>query len=188
MPLTIDHVMIDNVRAAADTVSLLTANGRRRIAYLGSARGDLTGSTGQRLIGYQEQLLADGITPVPDLVISVDGGSVEASRTALIGAIDRGIDIDAVLCRDDRSAVGALQALAARGRSVPGDVAVVGWDDTYLATCSFPTLTSVGPDKTALARTALQLLKERIEGYAGVGRHRIGSHSICAREYAVCGG
>ncbi|MET2011805.1 LacI family DNA-binding transcriptional regulator [Microbacterium chocolatum] len=182
MPVTSDHVMIDNVAAAADGVALLLQSGRRRIAFLGTVRDDITGSTGQRLLGYQEQLIASGITPDPTLVLPVAGFSIEDSRDALTQAIESGIHFDAVLCRDDKFAIGALKSLAAAGRSVPDDVAVVGWDDTHLAGYSSPTLTSVAPDKRALARTALGLLKERIEGFAGIGRHRVVPHSISVRE------
>lgn len=182
MPVTTDHVMIDNVAAAADGVALLLGAGRRRIAFLGTVRDDITGSTGQRLLGYQDRLIATGITPSPDLILPVDGFSIEDSRDALLRAIDRGVEFDAVLCRDDKFAIGALKALATAGRAVPADVAVLGWDDTHLASYSSPALTSIAPDKRALARTALELLLERIEGYKGVGRHRIVPHAISVRE------
>ncbi|WP_322409696.1 LacI family DNA-binding transcriptional regulator [Microbacterium invictum] len=182
MPVTTDHVMIDNVAAAADGVDLLLTAGRRRIAFLGTVRDDITGSTGQRLLGYQDRLIAAGIRPDPWLILPVDGFSIEDSRVALLRAIDRGVDFDAVLCRDDKFAIGALKALATAGRSVPAEVAVLGWDDTHLASYSSPALTSIAPDKHALAQTALGLLVERIEGHKGVGRHRIVPHSISVRE------
>lgn len=182
MPVTTDHVMIDNVQAAADGVRHLLAGGRRRIAFLGTVRGDITGSTAQRLLGYQEALIERGLRPDPSLVLTADGFRIEDARDALLSAIAAGLDFDAVMCRDDRFAIGALKALAISGRPVPEQVAVMGWDDTHLAGYSSPALTSVAPDKREIARTALQLLLERIDGHQGVGRHRVVSHGVAVRE------
>lgn len=181
MPLTTDHVMIDNVKAARDGVNLLLAHGRRRIAFLASVRDDITGSTEQRLLGYQEALLDAGIRPDPQLVLPSEGWGLEDAVAAMTRAIRSGLAVDAVLCRDDHFATGALKALAAEGVAVPGDVAVVGWDDTALARYSTPALTTVAPDKAAIARTALELLEERMSGYTGVGRHQVVGHTIIER-------
>ncbi|ROR65206.1 LacI family DNA-binding transcriptional regulator [Agrococcus jenensis] len=180
-PLTTDHVMIDNVQAARDGTELLRRTGRR-IAFLGTVSHDVTGSTAQRLHGYQEALELAGVPGDTSLVLETGGFRVEDARAALSAALARGLDIDAVLCRDDRFAIGALQALAEAGLSVPDDVAVLGWDDTHLATISTPTLSSIAPDKRGIARIALELLIERIGGHQGVGRHRIAPHGIEQRQ------
>lgn len=183
-PVTTDHVMIDNVAAAADGVRHLLASGRKRVAFLGMVEGDITATNRRRLLGYQEALLAAGITPDPALVLTTNGFGVGAAEAAVAAALDRGLEFDAVLCRDDRFAVGALAALRAAGLRTPSDVAVVGWDDTEIATCTSPTLTSIAPDKRALAGRALELLHERIAGHHGPGRHELIGHSISIRESA----
>jgi DNA-binding LacI/PurR family transcriptional regulator len=53
-----------------------------------------------------------------------------------------------------------------------------------MASFTHPTLTTVAPDTRALARTALDLLEERIAGFDGLGRHRIVPHALVARESA----
>lgn len=180
-PITTDHVMIDNVRAAREGVELLLAQGRRRIAFHATVRDDVTGSTHLRLVGYQEALLAAGLPLDPNLVIRSEGWTFNEATSSIAGAIRDGVQFDAVLCRDDFFAMGALKALAAAGIAVPSDVAVVGWDDTPHALYCTPTLTTVSPDKDAIARTALRLLKERIDGYTGIGRHEIVGHTIVER-------
>lgn len=180
-PLSTDHVMIDNVAAARDGVELLLAHGRRRIAFHATVRDDITGSTHQRLLGYQEALTAAGIPLDPALVIRSEGWTIEDSIASLRAAMRAGVEFDGVLCRDDVFATGVLTALSAEGVSVPGDVAVVGWDDTPLARYSAPPLTTVAPDKAAIAATALDLLQERMDGYTGIGRHRIVGHAIATR-------
>ncbi|MBG6191700.1 DNA-binding LacI/PurR family transcriptional regulator [Arthrobacter sp. CAN_A212] len=184
MPVTTDHVMIDNVVAAQEGVAHLLAQGRRRIAFLGVVEGDLTGSTDQRLLGYQQGLLDAKMIPDPRLVLSVTDFTPEESARAVREARESGLVFDGLICRDDRFATGALFALRTAGARVPQDVAVVGWDDTELGRWATPTLTSIAPDKRELAATALQLLGERIDGYQGIGRHRIVSHSLIVRESA----
>ena len=120
----------------------------------------------------------------PQLVFTASEFTAEAGLRSVAEAIERGVCFDGVVCRDDRFAIGALKALHDSGRSVPGDVNVVGWDNTFLAAYTSPTLTSVAPQKTAIAAAAFDLLEERIAGYQGVGRHVIVGHSLEVRESA----
>lgn len=180
-PLTTDHVMIDNVAAARAATELLLSQGRTRIGFLAMVRGDITESTHLRLLGYQEAILAAGMPLDPTLVLESAGWSLDDVVRVLLDALDNGTRFDAILCRDDIFAMAALKALDRAGLSVPGDVAVLGWDDTSLARYSTPAISSVSPDKDAIARTALDLLEERMAGYDGVGRHRIVPHAIVER-------
>jgi LacI family transcriptional regulator len=70
---------------------------------------------------------------------------------------------DAILCANDLLAAGALAALHARELSVPGDVALVGMDNSALCEVTWPTLSSVDLGSAERARLAAQLLLERIE-------------------------
>jgi len=182
MPVTSDHVMIDNVAAAAEAVRFLLGQGRRRIAFLGVVEDDVTVSTDKRLLGYQQGLIEAGVDLDPELVLSVSDFSSEASGEAVRGALLRGVAIDGIVCRDDKFAVGALRACDAAGIAVPADIAVVGWDDTAIGEYTTPSLTSVAPDKPALASAALELLTGRIDGFRGLGRHRIVSHGLTVRQ------
>jgi len=180
-PVNTDHVMIDNTRAARDGVEMLLRGGRSRIAFLATVRGDITESTHLRLLGYQEALLAAGVELDPRLVLQSEGFSIEDGVRALTAAVESGVAFDAVLCRDDLFAMAALRALGRAGLRVPEDVSVLGWDDTAVARYSTPALSSVSPDKRALAARAFALLEDRMQGYDGVGRHEIVPHSIEAR-------
>ncbi|MDR6868174.1 DNA-binding LacI/PurR family transcriptional regulator [Microbacterium resistens] len=177
-PLTTDHVMIDNVRAAREGTERLLQAGRRRIAFLATVRTDITESTRLRLIGHQEALVAAGIPLDPAFVIESDGFDMADGVRALEEALARGIEPQAVLCRDDLFALAAMRALSNAGLRVPDDVSVLGWDDTALARFGTPPLSSISPDKRAIAATALDLLEDRMKGYDGIGRHRIAPHTI----------
>jgi len=184
MPLSIDHVMIDNVEAARASVSHLLNLGCRRIAFLGAVKDDNAGATIRRLSGYQYALDQAGLILDPVLVLPVDNFSSQAAMRAIDSAIESGLDFDAILCRDDRFAAAALQSLRAHDLRVPEDVAVIGWDDTELVEVTFPTLTAVAPDMSAIAETAVQMLVERIDGQTGVGRHRLAPFALNIRESA----
>lgn len=183
-PLTVDHVMIDNVAAARVAASHLIKLGCRRIAFLGVIDGDQAGATIRRLEGYQAALEESGMTVDPKLILRVSDFSAAAARASVLEALAADKSIDAILCRDDRFGMGALQAVDQAGLTCPSDVKVVGWDDTEMSSFSNPTLTSVSPNRQKLAETAVELLIERISGHRGIGRHRLVPFSLAIRESA----
>lgn len=180
-PATTDHVMIDNVAAAHEATAHLLASGRRRVAFLGMVPGDPSDANALRLQGFRGAHRDLAVHADPELVLTCKDYRVETASAAVTALLVRH-RIDAVLCREDRFAIGALRALSTAGLSVPHDVAVVGWDDTQIAHWSAPAITSVSPDKRELARLALGLVHERISGYQGPGRHLIAPHSLALRE------
>jgi len=183
-PLSVDHVMIDNFVAASEATSHLVALGRRRIGFVGHEEDAPSETSLRRLEGYQEVLRTAGIPLDMSLLLATSEISSHSAALAVGAALDRGVTFDALACRDDLAAIGALRAIQERGLSVPGDVALVGWDNISMAAFTHPTLTTVAADTLALATTALDLLEERIGGFTGLGRHRIAGHSLVVRESA----
>ncbi|WP_007027927.1 LacI family DNA-binding transcriptional regulator, partial [Saccharomonospora iraqiensis] len=98
-----------------------------------------------------------------DAVVHADF-TVEAGAHAMGVLLDRYPDLDAVFAAADLLAVGAMRELAARGRAVPGDVAVVGFDDSVLATSVTPALTTVRQPVEELGRTMTWRLLARLAG------------------------
>jgi DNA-binding LacI/PurR family transcriptional regulator len=68
-----------------------------------------------------------------------------------------------VFCLNDLLALGAIRGLSEAGVRVPEDVAVVGFDDIEESRFSVPTLTTVAPDKAAIAAEAVAHLARRLE-------------------------
>ncbi|RZI92025.1 MAG: LacI family transcriptional regulator, partial [Microbacterium sp.] len=183
-PLTIDRVMIDNVAAAREVTQHLIDAGRRRIGFVGHESSALSETSRQRILGYQDALLGAGLSADPALLVASDSISALGSVEAVGRALDAGLDVDALVCRDDLAAIGTLRALQERGVRVPDDVAVTGWDDTRLSAVTFPSLTTVSPDIDAILERAFALLDERIHGYDGIGRHELAPYRIVVRESA----
>lgn len=183
-PQALDQVMIDNVAAAHLAVDHLLRAGRRRVAFLGTEEQDITQATRDRLQGWEEALRQAGRDPVESAQLRVGGYRAADGDHAVTRALRNGVLFDGLLCRDDMLAIGAIRALYRAGRSVPDDVAVVGWDDVAFAPYVTPPLTTVSPDKVEIAHTALRLLQDRIEGYDGTGIHRIAGAELAIRETA----
>ncbi len=103
------------------------------------------------------------LTANEDLVertrFSLEGGHAAASR--LLG---RGVT--AIICASDPLALGAIRAARRAGLSVPGDLSVVGYDDSTFMSCTDPPLTTVRQPIEAIGRAAVEMLAGQIEGFS----------------------
>jgi DNA-binding LacI/PurR family transcriptional regulator len=184
-PAGADQVAIDNVAAAREAVEHLVRLGRRRIGFLGHETDRLSWTSTLRIEGYRAALDDAGLPVDPTLLVprQQDGDARDAEE-ALSAALDAGLDLDGLLCRDDLAAIGALRALRRHGLDVPADVAVIGWDAIELGASTAPSLTSIAPDTRALVERALDLLLDRLDGLDEPGRHVTVGHTILFRESA----
>jgi DNA-binding LacI/PurR family transcriptional regulator len=147
----------DNARGAALAVRHLVAAGRRVIGAIGGPRWNPC--AGQRKAGYLHAMAAAGLSP-----LWTDGDfRRQGGYDGTLRLLEQRRDIDAIVAACDMTAAGALQALAATGRRVPDDVAVVGFDDSVLASLTTPPLTSVRqPVEEMTALAARELLHGRV--------------------------
>ncbi len=187
-PVSVDHVMIDNTAAASEATRHLIGLGRTRIAFVGHEEHGPSATSRQRLTGYQDALERAGLRLDMSLLFPSEAISSRDAARAVGAALDRGATFDGLVCRDDLAAIGALRALHERGLTVPGDVAVTGWDNISMASFTYPSLTTISPDTPALAEAALDMLQERIAGFDGLGRHRLVDFSLIVRESAPAHG
>jgi DNA-binding LacI/PurR family transcriptional regulator len=149
----------DNAGGGRAATALLIERGAQRIATI---TGPLDMAAGEdRLAGYRGAL-ADAGRPVDDRLVAVGDFSVEGGARAMALLLDAVPDLDAVFAASDLTAHGALQTLAERGRRVPGDVAVVGFDDVRLAELAVPPLTTIRQPIEALGQTMARVLLDRI--------------------------
>ncbi|MFB7338267.1 LacI family transcriptional regulator [Streptomyces adustus] len=162
--LPYDHIAIDNVAAARCAVRHLLGRGRTRIAYLGARTDSANRPAHLRLAGWREELGAAGV-PAPDsLVVPVGGWDRDDGARAMAELLDSGVRPDAVFAYNDLIAIGAMRVLHERGLRVPWDVAVVGFDDLAEGRFGAVTLTTVSPDKQAIARMAVASLLRSLSG------------------------
>jgi DNA-binding LacI/PurR family transcriptional regulator len=182
--LPVDHVLIDNVAAAAEATQHLVDLGCRRIAAVGLPPGydDQQEHATLRLKGYKKALKANKLEYDPELVVAgsarrpADGAS---AMGALLALPERP---DAVFCFTDLLALGVVRELSQRRIRVPEDIAVVGFDNISHTRYSVPTITTIAPDKVAIAETAVRLLVDRLSGDQSAPRVVTVSHELVVRE------
>jgi DNA-binding LacI/PurR family transcriptional regulator len=153
------YVDVDNAGGSRAATEHLLRGGRRRIAMITGPAETAVGR--ERTRGFTEALLLAGLEPfavVPGDFLET--GGAEAMRALL----DEHPDLDAVVAANDNMAAGALKVLRATGRTVPGDVAVVGFDDSPIAVQTEPKLTTVHQPVQALGREAARMLTELLDG------------------------
>jgi DNA-binding LacI/PurR family transcriptional regulator len=146
---SIPHVGIDNRAAARTITERLQATGRRRIAMIACALDRDSGI--DRLQGFTDAL---GPAFDPDLVARQDLYSYRSGVEAMHELLDRCPQIDGVFAASDVVAAGALETLRSRGRHVPEDVGVVGFDDSAWALRCSPPLSTVRQPAHLLGRIA----------------------------------
>jgi DNA-binding LacI/PurR family transcriptional regulator len=154
------YVDVDNRQGAQTAVAHLISGGRRVIATIAGPQDMAAGI--DRLRGYRDGL-ADGDLAADTSLLAIGDFTQESGAVAMKRLLAARPDIDAVFAASDLMAAGALNVLAAAGRRVPGDVAVVGFDDSPVATSTTPQLTSVAQPIEAMGREVARLLVDAVE-------------------------
>ncbi|KUH35647.1 MULTISPECIES: LacI family DNA-binding transcriptional regulator [Streptomyces] len=156
----VPYVDLDNAGGADLAVRHLLDRGRKRIA---TVTGPLDlGDARERLAGYREALRQTGQRPLVALGDFTRISGAEAMEQLLTDEPS----LDAVFAANDLMAIGALRTLRERGRRVPDDVAVVGFDDIEAAAYSAPPLTTVRSPMADQASAAVRLLLGLLAGQA----------------------
>lgn len=153
------YVDVDNTRGAHDATVYLIERGHRDIA---SITGPLTMPAGiDRLEGFREALRAWGLSEgaIEDGNFTADGGAAAMRRI-----LDRGTVPDAVFIASDLMARGALTVLAQAGLRVPQDVAIIGFDDSPVATSVSPQLTTMRQPSFAQGERMASVLLDLLAG------------------------
>ncbi len=153
------YVTSDNVAGARAATDHLISLGHRSIAFvdgydLPEERTPLPTIAVARRIGYEEALRAHGIEP--DLGLTCYGNyTQEGARFAVRALLSSRPEVTAVFAISDIMAFGAMKAVRDTGRRVPGDVAVVGFDDIEAATYVRPALSTIKQQGELMGRSAV---------------------------------
>lgn len=154
-----DNVHVDERQGLGQAVEHLVALGHERIAYVGGVGGTLGP---ERAAAYRASMISAGLedrVQVLDSDFTEEGGAA-AARTVVTMA-DRP---SALLCCGDQCATGVIAVFRESGVSVPRDVSVVGFDDSYLAALSYQQLTSVHQDVDATVEATMGRVLDRLAG------------------------
>jgi DNA-binding LacI/PurR family transcriptional regulator len=149
------HVYIDEEDGARSATTYLLELGHRTVHHVTVPSLVPAG----RSVGWRTALERAG-APVPDPIPATwlpDSG-YDAGL-----ALAREPDVTAVLAFNDDLATGIIRALVDSDLDVPGDVSVIGFDDTPVAAYGRPSLTTVAQDFVELGRHAFDLLRAQLE-------------------------
>ena len=162
-PLT--SVAVDNADGAGRATRHLLDLGHETVHHVAGPASWLDAR--ERIDGWRAALSEAG-APEPEII----SGEWSARSGYEIGQKLAGMDeVTAVFCANDTLALGLIRALTERGRRVPADISVVGFDDVPEAGYYLPPLTTVRQNFGELGRCALRALVERIAAGPGAGTH-----------------
>jgi DNA-binding LacI/PurR family transcriptional regulator len=153
------YVDVDNVRGGKDATTYLIERGHHRIATI---TGPLTMPAGvDRLQGYRDALAAHSLAEgsIEDGNFTADGGAAAMRR--ILDSIERP---DAIFVSSDLMARGALAVLAREGIRVPDDIAIIGFDDSPVATSVTPQLTTMRQPSFAQGERMASVLLDLLAG------------------------
>lgn len=175
----ISTIGTDNVRGGLLATRHLLDLGHRRVGFIGNLCS--ISACRDRLAGYRQAHAQAGIAVDRTLVVT-DLPNLEAARTATHKLLDSPDPPTALFAVNDEFAMASLQALAERGRCVPDEMAVVGFDDTPLAAWLSVPLTTVAQPIEEQGRLAADLLIDHIEQPELSIRHIVLQPRLIVRE------
>ena len=156
----LSYVHADNAGGATEAVRHLLRSGRKKVATIA---GPLDMDVGRsRLDGWRVAHEEAGLS-APETLVEVGDFSWESGSQAMRSLLERAPDLDAVFAASDLMAIGALEELRRQKRQVPGDVAVVGFEDSPHARWTNPPLTTVRQPVEELGSTMVRILADITE-------------------------
>ena len=179
----LSSVTVDNIEGAYRAVRHLLEQGRRRI---GVASIPVAISTGRdRIVGYRRALEEFGLSFDPSLVRTTSF-TIEESTNQTLRLFELPEPPDAVFATNHSAVIGALRALKNLSKSVPEDVAVVGFDDHPWMSLLDPPLTTVSQPMYDLGITAAELLIDKVEGRVDGNQQKVLPTTFVHRESCGC--
>jgi len=155
----VPSVTLDELGAARAAIDHLAGLGHRRVAYVGGPERSWSEQRRWRALQDAAARARVHIRRVGGETPDARGGRAAASRARAQG-------VSAVIAYNDQVALGLLAGWAEQGVRAPGDVSLLGFDDTFVAEMSAPPLTSVGADLAACGEVAVTALLALIDGQA----------------------
>jgi DNA-binding LacI/PurR family transcriptional regulator len=155
-------VDVDNKAGAYQAVTHLIGLGHREIGFISNAPMSYSGAQA-RFAGYKQALREHGL-PVREELVRTAAFLPETGQKAVRELLALPERPTAVFAASDVVAIGVMSAIQAAGLTIPKDIAVVGFDDIFLAAHTQPPLTTVRVPAYGLGWTAAEVLISLIEG------------------------
>ncbi len=160
--LKVPTVIINNHQAAYDATLRLIGNGRRRIALL-NTNNQLV-SMQQRATGYWDALVSQGIEPDPSIIKHL---KFSHEKRPIMSAIREIViqNADAVLFTTSKLGISGIECIRELGLSIPGDLAIVSFDDSDAYRISSTTISAIRQPLEKMSKQAVSILLSMISDY-----------------------
>lgn len=150
-------IRVDICSGMADAARYLKSSGRKHIAYVGGTKD--SAQSRERFRGFEAVIEPDIRCGVYRSEFSLEWGYAAASM--MLGSE---VLPDAILCENDGIAAGVIKHFISNGIDVPGEVWVIGFDNTVLSEMYMPSISSVAIPSRAMSEAAVEILLRRING------------------------
>jgi LacI family transcriptional regulator len=177
----ISSIFCDPYEAMKEMIFYLVKTGRKHIALINSSQVSFNSDTKYK--GYCDALDESGLLFDEDLVIPA-GFSAADGKKAVKALLKTGKKIDAIACSFDGIAAGALKELYTQNITVPDDIALTGFEDSWIASHAIPSLTTVRIPKFEIGKMLLINLFDIINGKIKPGFKVLVDTEIIVRESA----
>jgi LacI family transcriptional regulator, repressor for deo operon, udp, cdd, tsx, nupC, and nupG len=169
-------IQIDNRGGGELVAKHFLELGHERAAFVGLVRG--VSSIAERCDGFR----AAGRGGLNIEVVACDALAFQQGHERALRLLRESPETTAIFCANDEVAAGVLRAARELGRSVPGDLSIVGFDDIIMAMYTDPPLTTVSVPKEQLGRRATARLIEAVDGKPDGAREEIVPVSLAIRQ------
>lgn len=159
MSAQFDQVGVENSQATQALITHLIDHGHRRIGFIAGRKGFST--TDERVAGYTAALQAAGLPFDPQLLVN-GGSNTEPARLATVQLLGLDAPPTAIMAANNLMTLGAMHALRDARLEVPGQMALVGFDDFDWADFFVPRLTLIAQPVNDLGARAVHLLLQRM--------------------------
>jgi LacI family transcriptional regulator, galactose operon repressor len=159
LPVDVDQVGTENEEPTARLVEHLASIGHRRIAHIAGLEGLST--IEERINGYRTGLHRSGL-PIDDLV-AYGAPQYDPAKAAVQNMLDAADPPTAMVSGNNSTTIRVLRALRERGLTVPGDMALVAFDDFEWSDLFHPRLTVIAQPTREIGQKAVQLLLARLD-------------------------
>jgi DNA-binding LacI/PurR family transcriptional regulator len=153
------RVSCDDAVAVEQALGHLLSLGHTNVGVLAGPSDHVPSN---RKVAAAQAILKRAGTPLRPDQIARSWYSIEGAQAGAAKLIDAGVT--GIVCASDLMALGAIRAAKRAGKSVPGDVSVVGFDDSFLMNCTEPPLTTVRQPIEPMCRMVIELLVGQVSG------------------------
>ena len=165
--VTIDHVFDGNIAVVSNNsqgmeelVTYIYNQGHRRIAYI---HGDNTSVTRMRLSGFYRTLQRLGVEIPDDYVKECPYRDADSAAKVTGELLDLPNPPTCILYPDDYAAIGGINEIRERGLRIPEDISIVGFDDTWISTLTYPSITTIHQPVQEMCEYAIEAIVKKVK-------------------------